>query len=248
MKKNKKLFGQKGFWMSFLIVIILLLVNQWQIISLAASAGMKLMPTISLSRGGPNSVKLTGDLAKDASSVILITGMPKIYGQELGVSYIHPSQTAEMDKMMKIMGQFDPTYGGKPIKLAGDPLKRYIDIGLRISCEFCCSAKTLITQDGRAACGCAHSQAMRGLAAYLIQNHSAEYANDQILQELARWKGLYFPKQMMQKYMDQVQSGQYSPDMAALIMGLNVKAPASGSSGPAPLPTDIDLPNMSGGC
>ena len=86
---------------------------------------------------------------------------------------------------------------------------------------------------------------MRGLAAYLLQNHSDEFTNDEILQELARWKGLYFPKQMMQKYISQVSTGEYTPDMAALIMGLDVKS-SSGKN--TPLPTDLSLPDMAGGC
>lgn len=239
---QKILFKPKSFWTAFAFVLLLLLVNQWQIFALAAQTGMRMTP-LNFSFGA--TVKLTGDLAQDAAKVILLTGVPKVYGAELGVSYIHPSQINDMNQMIALMSKYDPDYGSAPIKLAGDPLQRYIDIGLRIACEYCCGAKSLITQTGQAACGCAHSQAMRGLAAYLLQNHAGEFTNDQILQELARWKGLFFPKQMMQKYMDQVNSGQYTSDMAALVMGLKVKA---GSGQAAPLPTDLDLPNMAGGC
>jgi len=239
---QKIMFRPQGFWGAFGLVLLLLLVNQWQIFSLAAATGMKMMP-INFSFG--QTVRLTGDLAKDAAKVILLTGVPKVYGAGLGVSYIHPSQVNDMNQMIAAMSKYDPDYGSSPIQLEGDPLQRYIDIGLRIACEYCCGAKALITQTGKAACGCAHSQAMRGLSAYLLQNHGSEFTNDQILQELARWKGLYFPKQMMQKYMEQVQSGEYTPDMAALVMGLKIKA----SSGQAtPLPSDLDLPNMAGGC
>lgn len=52
---------------------------------------------------------------------------------------------------------------------------------------------------GDASCGCAHSFAMRGLAKYLIKNHSGEYTNDQILEELGKWKTLFFPGKMTQK-------------------------------------------------
>ena len=50
---------------------------------------------------------------------------------------------------------------------------------------------------------------------------------------------------MMQKYISQVSTGEYTPDMAALIMGLDVKS-SSGKN--TPLPTDLSLPDMAGGC
>jgi len=37
------------------------------------------------------------------------------------------------------------------------------------------------------------------LAKYLLQNHGSEYTNDEILEELGRWKTLFFPGNMMQK-------------------------------------------------
>ncbi len=52
---------------------------------------------------------------------------------------------------------------------------------------------------GEAACGCAHSFAMRGLAKYLITEHGAEYTDEQILGELGKWKVLFFPSVHLQK-------------------------------------------------
>jgi len=53
---------------------------------------------------------------------------------------------------------------------------------------------------GDAACSCAHSFAMRGLAKYLITNHGgAEFSDEQILEEMAKWKTLFFPQIMAQK-------------------------------------------------
>lgn len=191
------------------------------------------------SGSGPD---LTGDAGQDAIKLAIAQGVPEIYGSELGVSF---DQVQESINIMKI---YDPTYGQQKITLTGDDLKRFIDVGLRISCEYCCSAKSIVFQDGRAACGCAHSQAMRGLSAYLIKNHGNEYSNDEILRELARWKGMFFPKQMMQKLAQQLQQGSFTPDTASLILGL--KLPDYGQGGQtAPLPSEIkDLPSMVGGC
>lgn len=200
------------------------------------------LTNLKLGGGGGGDVKLTGDLAQDAVVLAISRGAPKIYGPELNVSF------DSVQASMNIMKQFDPTYGNKKIILAGDDLKRYVDVGLRIACEYCCGAKALVSKDGEAACGCAHSQAMRGLAAYLIKNHSQEYSNDQILRELARWKGSYFPKQMIKKVGEQMQNGQFTPDVASLLLDLELPK-YSASSKSAPLPSDIkDLPGMVGGC
>jgi hypothetical protein len=193
--------------------------------------------------GSNGNLEFTGDPTGDAIKLAISSGVPEFYGQELGVTF------DQVQASMDIMAEYDPTYGNKKVTLAGDDLKRYIDIGLKISCEYCCGAKSIVFQNGEAACGCAHSQAMRGLAAYLIQNHGSEYSNDEILKELARWKGMFFPKQMIQKLTEQRQSGQYSPDIAALLLGINLPPISGGASGNVPLPSNIEnLPGMVGGC
>lgn len=120
------------------------------------------------------------------------SGIPAVYGQDLTISF---------DKVQDAINKvrvFGPTYGkdGQKLILTGDNLKRYINIGSQISCQYCCTAKTLVRKDGKAACGCAHSIMMRGLTAYLIENHP-EISDDRILQELNTWKISYFPKQTL---------------------------------------------------
>lgn len=248
--KSKKLFLIINFIL-LLTLILLMGLNQVVIAKTYKVLGLqgRVWKQINKLVGGMNSattdgVELSGDITQDAIKLVISSGIPNIYGSELGVSF-------DFDKVqdsMNVLSQFDPTYGQKKITLAGDNLKRYVDIGLKISCEYCCGAKSIIFQDGQAACGCAHSQAMRGLAAYLIQNHGQEYSNDEILRELARWKGMYFPKQMIQKLTSQFQNGNYTPDIAALILGLKLPNYGQGSKS-APLPSDVEnLPSMVGGC
>ena len=105
--------------------------------------------------------------SKIAVNNVLPNGIPRIYGTELGVSFDDVSIT--------------------------DPQKADIPIASQISCEYCCGAEALIDRNGRAACGCAHSYAMRGLAKYLIQNHPNDFTDDQILEEMGKWKTLFFP-------------------------------------------------------
>ncbi len=249
----KKIIKPKAFLVINLFLIFVLLlsmgINQAVVAKTYDQMGMKsdvfkaiTGAVIKTKLSDSGNVALAGNATADAIKLVISQGVPEVYGPELAVSYDAVQQS------MNVLLQYDPTYGKQKIVLTGDDLNRYIDIGSKIACEYCCGATSIVFKDGQAACGCAHSQAMRGLAAYLIKNHGAEYTNDQILRELARWKGMFFPKQMIQKMAQALQDGKFNPDIAALVMGL--KLPDYGSGGKsAPLPSDIEnLPGMVGGC
>ncbi len=121
---------------------------------------------------------------------VIPKGIPQIYGNELGVSYddVSAATSEKADATIRKLGTLD-----QQLSVTGSDLERYIAITRQISCEYCCGADSIITPDGKAACGCAHSYAMRGLAKYLLKNHGTEYSNDQILEELGKWKTLFFP-------------------------------------------------------
>ncbi|MEW6035179.1 MAG: hypothetical protein AB1529_01070 [Candidatus Micrarchaeota archaeon] len=124
------------------------------------------------------------------------TGVPAIYGSELGIRYDDVSETNPQlaDSTIDKLAIYD-----QQIDLQGADLQRYVKIGTSIACEYCCGAKTLVFATGAPACGCSHSYAMRGLAKYLIKNHGSEYTDDQILEELGKWKVLFFPGVHAQK-------------------------------------------------
>lgn len=130
---------------------------------------------------------------KKIKASFIPSGVPEIYGEELDISY-----DAVQDAINKVR-IFGPTYGeeDKKITLTGADMERYKEIGESIACEYCCGVKTLTKEDGSAACGCAHSIMMRGLAAYLIKNHPDEFNDEEILGELEKWKITYFPKQTL---------------------------------------------------
>ena len=73
----------------------------------------------------------------------------------------------------------------------------------------------LYFENGQAACGCAHSYAMRGLTKYLILNHGDELTDDQILEEVGKWKVLFFPG-IMQGKADVMESQGISTDYISL--------------------------------
>ena len=127
---------------------------------------------------------------------ILPKGVPAIYGEELGVSYddISSANQKKADETIRKLGTLD-----QQITLSGNDLEKYIAVASQISCEYCCGVESIIFKDGKPACSCQHSFAMRGLAKYLIKNHGDRYTNDQVLEELGKWKTLFFPSPISKK-------------------------------------------------
>ena len=170
MDKDKLMIG-----LTVLLALVILF-NQYQLSSFGGSLNL-----------GGTSISATDVIPK---------GIPAIYGQELSISYdgVSVNNPQLADATLAKMVVFDNS-----ITLTGDKLQRYINIGLQISCEYCCGAESVIFKNGRAACGCAHSQAMRGIAKYLIDKHADEFTDDQILGEMGKWKVLSFPGIHQQK-------------------------------------------------
>ena len=147
----------------------------------------------------PNSNPVTGmeiSNAPQLNTEILPKGVPRIYGAELGVSYddVSASNQQKADATIAKLGQLD-----NRIKLDAEQNTRYTKIALQISCEYCCGADSIIFANGQPACGCQHSYAMRGVAKYLVTKHPTEFTDDQILEEMAKWKTLFFPGQISEK-------------------------------------------------
>ena len=232
------------------LVAVLILFNQMQISQASALVGLQSGLTLKAS-STKTPLALTGDPTQDAMAVVIPRGTP-FYGEALGVSFDDPIRSLE------IIAQLDPSYGRSKVQLSQEEKARYIKIGTipTMACEFCCGATTLVFKDGRPACGCKHSWAMRGLTAYLLKSYP-DLSDEEIMKEVVKWKGLFFPKQMIQRYMQEAQTGQYTPDIAALLLDVNEEklnemkqAVATGSQqGSGDVAASIsDLPSMVGGC
>ena len=233
------------------LIAVLIIFNQVQLSQASALIGYKNGLTFK-STSTKTPVALTGDPTKDAMAIIIPRGIP-FYGEALGVSFDDPIRS------LGIIAQLDPSYGKNKVQLSPEEKARYIRIGTTpsIACEFCCGATTLVFKDGRPACGCQHSWAMRGLAAYLVKNYP-DLSDQEIMREVAKWKGLFFPKNMIQKYIQQSQTGQYTPDIAALLLDVDEKKlkemkSAVASQGNKQSSNNVaanvnDLPSMVGGC
>ena len=129
-----------------------------------------------------------------SASNIIPKGMPEIYGVEMGVSYdyITSNDPQLTQNTINKLSQYED------MELNQEQMARYIRIGSSISCEYCCGAKAIIFSNGERACGCAHSYAMRGVAKYLLTKHP-DMTDEQILNELGKWKVLFFPGIHVQK-------------------------------------------------
>ena len=141
-----------------------------------------------ITNNGNSGTGLATGIGSVSALDILPKGVPAIYGQELGVKYddVSASNVRLAEETMAKLTKYED------MQLNNATMTRYIRIGSSISCEYCCGAKAIIFSNGQRACGCAHSYAMRGLAKYLLINHP-DMTDIEILNELGKWKVLFFP-------------------------------------------------------
>ncbi|MDP3964868.1 MAG: hypothetical protein Q8Q20_04430 [bacterium] len=150
---------------------------------------------------------VSSGLVEEAIAAAVPTGTPSVegsqgvinYGAELKISYDQAAQT------IPVLAPHEQDT--RTEKLTGELLERYVDVGSKTSCEYCCGARTMVFPDGKKACGCAHSAAMRGLAAYLLDNYGDQLSTEQILEEVNKVKATYFPRQSAEKVIAASQGG-----------------------------------------
>jgi hypothetical protein len=173
-------------------------VEAFMVVMIAATAIMLSYNAVQISALGSGSRSGGGGEVSLASGSreVIPKGVPAVYGTELGVSFdaISPYNPQLADSTIEQLANLDRT-----IKLDGELLQRYIRVTNAISCEYCCGAAAITFSNGEPACGCAHSYAMRGLAKYLLLNHGSEFTDEEILEELGKWKTLFFPAQITAK-------------------------------------------------
>lgn len=162
-----------------------LVLNQWHMVAIH-----NLLPVASAS-GSNRAAALTQPSGNSTPGTDMLPhGIPARYGAELKISFDDAAGA------MSILENFDR--GAGAITLTGQLEQRYITIASQTACEFCCGAKTLVFPDGKPACACAHSAAMRGLARYLLLKYP-EMPDTEILTDVNRWKAAFFPGPTVQK-------------------------------------------------
>lgn len=85
------------------------------------------------------------------------------------------------------------------IQLSGEPQARWEKITGTMTCDYCCGGPTRVTVINR--CGCRHAKAYRSIAKHLLQTVGDKYTDDEILGELQRWKGIWYPKGAIEDYL-----------------------------------------------
>ena len=156
------------------ITLFILAFNSYQINVLrtdvqSQSSGISLQTTGNSVQGSTTQASNTGSIETLEALGVFPKGVPEIYGKELGVSFddVSVNNPTKADNTISILGALDDK-----ITLTEEQKERYIKVLYEdengISCEYCCGARAIIFENGEAACGCAHSYAMRGLTKYLI--------------------------------------------------------------------------------
>ena len=172
------------------IAVALVAFNQYTIMSIKGG---------SIMTGGIVTQQAGAVTLQDAIDAVVPRGTPDAYGEELGVSFDRPVESLNI--LASLDGDLYPQGKLHFRDLTPEQQERYKIIGSSIACEFCCGVDTLIFSNGQPSCGCSHSAAMRGLSMYLLMNHP-EMDDNEILEELTRWKTLFFPKEMVARYME----------------------------------------------
>ncbi len=169
----------------------------------------------------------TSDSAVQAvMNKIFSKGVPDVYGKELGISFDKVPEGLDVLAGLERSISYD--------SLSDSQKKRFVKIATTryTACEFCCGigSNGFGTSSGRVACGCAHNLAMSGLAKYLLKSHESEYTDEQIIGELQKWKALFFPRQSLERALQQ-------------------NGVSSGGSGSSGSPSSVQsLPGIVGGC
>src|SRR3989338_3341955 len=239
------------FYGAIAFLVLLLAFNQYQISAISSQVALFSAPEPRLSNpGSQGQVQSSGVSLQAIADQIIPQGIPAVYGSELGVSYDKPVESLTI--LGKLDGDLYPAGTLKFSMLDADAQKRYVAMGTMIACEYCCGATELVFSNGQPACGCQHSAAMRGLAMYLLSKHP-DMSDAKILEEMAKWKILFFPKQHISKAVSFSSSGMDSninpTDLASNeFRGFKPSQASSASSGSSSAGAIANAPDMVGGC
>ena len=150
--------------------------------------------------------KSTGNPTQDAIATVVPTGTPFYAAQGEGAQKI---QGVTFDDPITSQKVWASLLGSKRfgtanvIQLTPEEEKRWQKLTSVFTCDFCCGGPNSVTTISR--CGCAHSYAWQGMAKFFIKYYP-NYTDEQILGEMTKWKGLWYPQGMIQDYL--VYTGQ----------------------------------------
>lgn len=196
--------------------------------------------------------KSTGNPTQDAIAAVVPTGTPFYAAQGPGSEKI---QGASFDDPLTSQKVWASLLGSRrfgtanAIQLTPEEEQRWQRLTSVFTCDFCCGGPNSVTTINR--CGCAHSYAWQGMAKFFIKYYP-DYTDEQILGEMTKWKGLWYPQGMIQDYL--VYTGQQPATILNHGGSIGIRqqflqqAPNGQHQTQASVTPLDELPSMVGGC
>lgn len=196
--------------------------------------------------------KSTGNPTQDAIAAVVPTGTPFYVLEGSGSEKIKGTSFDDPLTSQKVWASLlgSRRFGtANAIQLTPEEEQRWQRIVSVFTCDYCCGGPNSVTTINR--CGCAHSYAWQGMAKFFIEYYP-NYSDEQIMGEMTKWKGLWYPKGMIQDYL--VYTGQQSADTLTHGGSIGIRqqflqqAPSTQQQTHATATPLDELPSMVGGC
>ena len=196
--------------------------------------------------------KITGNPTQDAIAVVVPTGTPSYALEGPGVEKIKGVTFDDPITSQKVWASLlgSRRFGtANAIQLTPEEEQRWKKLTSVFTCDFCCGGPNSVTTINR--CGCGHSSAWQGMAKFFIKYYP-QYSDEQILGEMTKWKGLWYPQGMIQDYL--VYTGQQPASILTHGGSIGIKqqflqqAPNTQQKTHAQVTPLDELPSMVGGC
>ena len=196
--------------------------------------------------------KSTGNPTQDAIAAVVPTGTPFYALEGPGIDKIKGASFDDPLTSQKVWASLlgSRRFGtANAIQLTPEEEQRWQRLTSVFTCDFCCGGPNSVTTINR--CGCAHSYAWQGMAKFFIKYYP-QYTDEQIMGEMTKWKGLWYPQGMIQDYL--VYTGQQPATILTHGGSIGIRqqflqqAPNSEQQTHATATPLDELPSMVGGC
>ncbi|MBI2656777.1 hypothetical protein HYX03_03490 [Candidatus Woesearchaeota archaeon] len=196
--------------------------------------------------------KTTGNPTQDAIAAVVPTGTPFYVLEGPGIEKIRGASFDDPLTSQKVWASLlgSRRFGtANAIQLTPEEEQRWQRLTSVFTCDYCCGGPNSVTTINR--CGCAHSYAWQGMAKFFIKYYP-DYTDEQILGEMTKWKGLWYPQGMIQDYL--VYTGQQPATILTHGGSIGIRqqflqqAPSTQQQTHATATPLDDLPSMVGGC
>ncbi len=196
--------------------------------------------------------KSTGNPTQDAIAAVVPTGTPFYVLEGPGSEKIKGASFDDPITSQKVWASLlgSRRFGtANAIQLTPEEEQRWEKITSVFTCDYCCGGPNSVTTINR--CGCAHSYGWQGMAKFFIKYHPS-YSDEQIMGEMTKWKGLWYPQGMIQDYL--VYTGQQPATILTHGGSVGIRqqflqqAPNSQHQTQTTATPLDELPSMVGGC